>query len=433
MKKSILVLLVLTMSFITLFAFTVTDDEGRVLEFDKPFGKIISLYGAHTENVFHLGAGDALIGVSTSEAFPAEVHSFKSYSYKDDAEKFIAANPDLILIRPFITKKYGALIKKLENIGIKIVSFQPENYEEMKEYIEKLGLILGKEKEAEEMVAEFETKLSEFEKTIDEIPENERKNVYFESVHKSFRTPAPGALATFVLENAGTINIAHDAKPIRKGSTIANFPKEKLLERGAVIDFYIAQLGAMNKITMDKIINEGGFGAIKAIREGNVYIVDEKIMSRPTWRLLTGIEEIARIVYPAIFNKIEATENPLNKMRYAHIMVKFNKTQFFTPGYDVETVEKNDSVHTYGDYKDLNYENISATYAETAAFNGMVEIKGENAFNADAKINYATLKEYLKGYYSDKAEKIETIFNSLNPDEIPTENEFVELLEKINK
>ncbi|MDR1257580.1 MAG: hypothetical protein LBJ86_07530, partial [Spirochaetaceae bacterium] len=36
--------------------FSVTDDEGNTVSFDKPFTRIISFYSAHTENLFALGA-----------------------------------------------------------------------------------------------------------------------------------------------------------------------------------------------------------------------------------------------------------------------------------------------------------------------------------------------------------------------------------------
>ena len=38
-----------------------TDDDGRVISLDEPCSRIISLYSAHTENLFELGAGDLII------------------------------------------------------------------------------------------------------------------------------------------------------------------------------------------------------------------------------------------------------------------------------------------------------------------------------------------------------------------------------------
>ena len=46
---------------------TVIDQAGRRIRIAKPFERIISLYGAHTENLFALGAGSCVIGVSPLE------------------------------------------------------------------------------------------------------------------------------------------------------------------------------------------------------------------------------------------------------------------------------------------------------------------------------------------------------------------------------
>ena len=61
----------------------------------------------------------------------------------------------------------------------------------------------------------------------------------------------------------------------------------------------------MNRITKEDIIKEPGFEAIKAVREGQVYIVPEELVSRPTLRLIKGIHLIAHILYPKIFPKEE--------------------------------------------------------------------------------------------------------------------------------
>ena len=39
-----------------------TDDDGRKIELDKPAERIISLYSAHTENLYYLDAQSTLIG-----------------------------------------------------------------------------------------------------------------------------------------------------------------------------------------------------------------------------------------------------------------------------------------------------------------------------------------------------------------------------------
>jgi iron complex transport system substrate-binding protein len=50
-------------------------------------------------------------------------------------------------------------------------------------------------------------------------------------------------------------------------------------------------------------MNEPGFKTIKAVAEGEVYLIDEQIVSRPTMRLLDGIYQIGKILYPDDYNE----------------------------------------------------------------------------------------------------------------------------------
>ncbi|MCD6388623.1 MAG: hypothetical protein J7L69_04355 [Desulfobulbaceae bacterium] len=50
---------------------------------------------------------------------------------------------------------------------------------------------------------------------------------------------------------------------------------------------------------LEAIRLEPGFMAIKAVREGKIYLIDEALVSRPTLRLLEGIRQIFGILYPS--------------------------------------------------------------------------------------------------------------------------------------
>jgi iron complex transport system substrate-binding protein len=65
---------------------------------------------------------------------------------------------------------------------------------------------------------------------------------------------------------------------------------------------YLAQYGAMNRPTVAMIRNEAGFQIIKAVKQNQIYIIAEQIVSRPTMRLLEGISRIGRILYPNDFD-----------------------------------------------------------------------------------------------------------------------------------
>lgn len=276
------------------------DCTGRKFTVKKPFGRIISLYGAHTENLFALGANDRIIGVSNNDAYPPKAREKKVFSYRDDAEKFLAAKPDLILIRPMIFRAYPELIQKMEQTGINVVSLQPGNLTEMYVYWQILGLLTGKKQAANQMVGRFKNAVNAYENLTDPI--EPKKRVYLEAIHDKMKTFTPHAMAAVVLKMAGGINVALDAPQVRQ-TNIAYYGKERIISKADQIDVYLAQYGAMNRPTIEMIKNEPGFQVIKAVCENQVFIIEEVIISRPTFRLLKGIFTMGRILYPNRFNQ----------------------------------------------------------------------------------------------------------------------------------
>ncbi len=109
----------------------VIDQAGRKIVINDPHHRIISLYGAHTENLFQLGLDKEIIGVSRNEDYPTQALEKRVFSYHDDPEKFLAARPDLVLVRPMIDRGYPQLVARLEKSGITVASLQPGTVEEM--------------------------------------------------------------------------------------------------------------------------------------------------------------------------------------------------------------------------------------------------------------------------------------------------------------
>ena len=278
----------------------VIDQSGRKIVVDKAYQRIISLYGAHTENLFSLGLDKEIIGVSRHESYPVRALTKPVYSYHDDPEKFMAARPDLVFVRPMIDRGHPQFVAQLENSGITVVSLQPATVREMYEYWKTLGILTGRQAQADDMVSRFQNISSNFKAVASSIVV--KKKVYFESIHSKMKTFSPDSMAIFALETAGGINVAGDAKPVRN-TNIAHYGKERILSHAAQIDVYLAQSGAMNRPTVSMIKAEPGFNVIKAVDNDQIFIIDEQIVSRPTLRLLEGIQEIGKILYPDVFNE----------------------------------------------------------------------------------------------------------------------------------
>ena len=274
----------------------ITDAGGRRIEIDKPFSRIISLYGAHTRNLQTLGLDDEIIGICPIDKWDGK----PIFSYHDGLEKFLAARPDLVLIRPMIDRAYVSLVKGLEKAGIVVVSLQPGSVDEMFEYWLELGSLTGKDDQARQMVATFKEDVAGILSATRKLPD--KKRVYFEAIHNRMKTFTHGSMPIFALETAGGVNIAQDAPSVR-GTNIAFYGKERILSHAHEIDVFLAQKGAMNQPTIKMIKEEPGFDVIQAVKNDQVYVVDEKIVSRPTMDLLKGIHTIAEILYPGIIEK----------------------------------------------------------------------------------------------------------------------------------
>lgn len=271
------------------------DDSGRAIVLEKPAEKVISLYSVHTENLYALGMGDVVIGVGTSDKYPEEVLEKTQYSYKDDAELIIAANPDVLIIRSMIDNRYPDYIKMIEDAGITVINLYCSEYEAFDVYMKRLGMIVGKEDLAAELVKSFHEEIDGIMERTATI--ETKQTAYFESIGKKFKTTTPVSFAGKALEIIGVENIAKDIE-YDGTSTVITFGEESLLARSADIDVYIAQKGAMNKtVSLEEIQNRPGFLSIKAVQNNKVIIIDEKLISGATMRYLEGLKELQNAIY----------------------------------------------------------------------------------------------------------------------------------------
>lgn len=352
---------------------TFIDDTGEKITVAAPYQKIITLYSAHTENLFALGAGDRVIGVDTASTYPPQAAFLPRYDYKADPEPVIAAGPDLVIIRPFINRNYPDFVRALKNAGLNVVSLYPATNNDFEKYIHILAMLTGTEEQAEAELAKLQQRLAEIEAKVSQAAA--KPTVFFEATEKNYRTVTVDSNPARAIALAGGVNIAGDVAPAEEGSTIAEYGIEKIMQNAGKIDVYLTQRGAMNSGGSVISINQRqGFKAIKAVREGRVLELNEKIISSPNFRYYKGVQEIARILYPEIMDdySVYAAAQPLTREIYAVITVMFNHAPIFIPSssHYYETKYYN---HTYGLFQDVDWNAPSFDYIETAVTNSFIK------------------------------------------------------------
>ncbi len=350
-----------------------TDDTGREITLNGPCSRIISLYSAHTENLYEIGAGEKLIGVYTGTVYPPEAAQLPSYDYKGDPEQVIAAQPDLVLIRPVIARKAPDYVAQIESAGIPVVSLYPDSYEKFADYIARLAQLTGTEAAAQRRLADFYAAIDTVKSVTARV--TEKKTVFMEATESEMRTVTPDSMPGRAIVFAGGINIAVDAQPVEQGSGIAAYGIEKLLENANRIDVYVTQLGPMNADANPASIGaRAGFDTIKAIKEDRVYFITDKLINSPTFRFQKGVAEIARFLYPDLMDRLSDYENSKTATRLdlAQIIVKVRHLPVYVPSSSkyYETGQKG---HIFGLFEDVRWHDAGFDAAETAVFGGYVD------------------------------------------------------------
>jgi len=353
------------------YTIQVVDDSGFKVKLEKPATRIISLYSAHTENLFSLDLGDEIIGVGTSEAFPHEALEKPVFDYKADPEKVIAAQPDLVVIRPFIERNNPGFVNALRRAGITVVSLYPDNAGEFEAYIERLAILTGREKKAAQLLDDFYEDLAYLESLTKDI--DPRVGVYFESSDREYKTITPESMAARAIEIAGGRNLATDVTPVQEGSSIAIFGLEEIINIGHEIDVFVTQRGVMGGGgNYHSISIRPGFDTIKAIKNKRVLEINQKIISSPTFRQVLGVVELMRFFYPDTFNDYSEfkVDQALRRRDFAKLTVNYMQKPLFIP--TASYFRSDYRGHKFGYFEDIEEDDLDYYFIETAVLSGYI-------------------------------------------------------------
>jgi iron complex transport system substrate-binding protein len=264
--------------------------------------RIISLYAADTEILLRLGARETLVGISRQETYEGpETENWQrpqEFSIHDDVEKFLAAAPDYVLLRPMHLSASPALFETLAKAGVKLWAKQCSEATKLYDFWLELGQLAGKEKEAQAMVEDFKARVG----SLTYHGDGPRPGVFLESIHKEVKTFTPDSIPAWLLTLAGGNNVATDSEPTRPGQVVANYGPEKFLEKAGQIDILISQEGPMNKVSLETIKSRKIYSVTPALKNNRVYRVPEELISRPSPSLAEGLELLKGMIHPPAKN-----------------------------------------------------------------------------------------------------------------------------------
>ena len=173
---------------------------------EKKYDRIVVLDPAVVEIVYLLGGEDKLVGIAKlerSKIWPEEktekVESVGTF-INPSLEKIIALKPDLV-IESFHSS--DAIDKSLTSNNIEIIKIQANSIEDIFKNFQKVAKILGKEKEAEKIIAEKRQKIEEIKK----IDTTEKKGLFI-LAPTPMRVFGKGTLPNDIMEMLNIKNVA---------------------------------------------------------------------------------------------------------------------------------------------------------------------------------------------------------------------------------
>ncbi|PKG29728.1 helical backbone metal receptor [Cytobacillus horneckiae] len=277
------------------FPVTIVDASDQEVVIEEEPEKIVSLIPSNTEIAFELGLGEKVVGVSDFDNYPEEVNDKEKIGGQEfNVEKIISLDPDVVLAHNSGARNSEAGLEQLESAGIKVIIVNDAaNFEEVYESIKMIGQATGASEEADELVNDLEEKLASIEKQAKDITEDERKSVFVEiSGAPEIYSAGQNTFINNMLELIHADNVV----------TEEGWPKldeESVIERNP--DVIITTYGYYTDDAVGLVLKRNGWQDVTAIKNEQVVDVHSDKVTRTGPRLVEGVEELAKAIYPEVF------------------------------------------------------------------------------------------------------------------------------------
>ena len=272
-------------------AVTFTDMMGREITLAEPATRIVALTAADCEILCALGCEDALVGRGEYCDYPASVLDKPSVQsgYNTNIEEIIALQPQVVLMGTMA--QTTEQVEALAQAGIQVVVSDAQNIEGVYTAIRLIGAIMGKDAEAEAMVADMQTAFAD----IEARSEATGKTVYFEVSPLQWGLWTAGK-NTFMDELAAMCGLENAFADVEGWAEIS---EEQVIARDPDYIVTITMYYGEGPTPVEEIKSRAGWDALKAVQNDAILNADSNEISRPGPRLKDAAETLFNFVYGA--------------------------------------------------------------------------------------------------------------------------------------
>jgi len=257
--------------------------------------RIVSLAPSNTEILYAIGAGDQVVGRDEFSDFPAEAKAVESVGGsmgQYSTEAIVALKPDLVLAAEINPPE---LVKQLEDLGLTVYYLKnPLTLEEMYGNLETVGQLTGHD--VAEVVNALKARVAAVDEKIAAV--TDKPVVFYEIDASDASKPfsyGPGTFGDLLIERAGGTNLASAA-----GITDP-YPQVSLEQIVSTGPDAIVLGDSMWGVTAEAVKARPGWENLRAVQQDQIFPFDDNLVSRPGPRLVDGLEQLAKLLHPELF------------------------------------------------------------------------------------------------------------------------------------
>ena len=273
------------------FPVTVKDGLGEDVTIKAEPKKIVSLIPSNTEIAYALGLGDKIVGVSDFDNYPEDVKTkTKIGGMEFNVEKIISLKPDLVLAHASSAHNSRDGLKQLKDAGITVlVVNDAKSFDDVYASIDLIGKATGTTDKAKQVIDEMKEKLAKIKEKAKQIPADKQANVWIEvSPPPQIYTAGKGTFMDEMLQVISAKNVAGSLE----GWPMVTEEKAMAYKPDVIITTY----GGAKQV-----LARAAWKDVPAVKNKRVYDVNTDLVSRPSPRLVEGVEELAKAIYPDVF------------------------------------------------------------------------------------------------------------------------------------
>jgi iron complex transport system substrate-binding protein len=267
-----------------LFPVTVRAANGPVTLAKRPT-RIVSLSPTATETLFRIGAGRQVVAVDELSNHPPHAPRTKLSGYQPNVEAIAGYRPDLV-----VTRSDGGLVAKMKNLGIPVLvdpeaASLPDAYRQIRQ----LGHATGFPRRAEALVASMKRQIAA---TLESVGDRGRGLSLYHELTTDYYSATSKTFIGQIYRLFGLRNIADAAAS--PGNIYPKLSPEHILASNPDLIF-LADSRCCGQ-DLESVAARPGWANVKAVERGQVYALDDDIVSRWGPRVVQFVKRVATAV-----------------------------------------------------------------------------------------------------------------------------------------